>query len=133
MRITIELDGRPPTANAERRGSGSHWAKRAASTSSWRERAQLRGIEARRAMRIAPHAHTIEVTAQQLSKDRRWLQDIGACAPAVKACIDGLVDARIVANDTPEHLTRLSYIGPDICGRDGLRLIIDLTPIEAAA
>lgn len=34
---------------------------------------------------------------------------------------------RLIPDDTPQHLTRLTFIPPDICGYDALRLTITTT------
>ena len=65
------------------------------------------------------------ITATPLHKDRRSPQDVAACAPAVKAGIDGLVDAGVLPDDGPEHLVRITFLPPDVCGRDGLRLLVE--------
>jgi hypothetical protein len=122
--ITIEIPGRPVTANKQR-GKHSHWSQSAADTGQFRFHASVVMRNAMKAHRVKPgDIACIEVEARQLSKDGRWLQDLGACFPAVKAAIDGLVDARLIPDDTPQYLTRLSFIPPDICGRDALRLTI---------
>lgn len=72
-----------------------------------------------------PTLERATITVTPLHRDRRSPQDVGACAPAAKAIIDGLVDARVLPDDGPEHLVSLTFLPPDICGRDGLRLRID--------
>lgn len=37
-------------------------------------------------------------------------QDLGACHPAAKAAIDGLVDAGGIPDDDPEHVWELTFI-----------------------
>jgi hypothetical protein len=39
-------------------------------------------------------------------------QDVGACNPAVKAAIDGLVDAGILPDDSPEFVRSLVFLPP---------------------
>lgn len=37
----------------------------------------------------------------------------------------GLVDAGVLPDDGPAHLVRLTFLPPDICGHDGLRLTVE--------
>ncbi len=75
--------------------------------------------------RKVPALGRISVTAEPLHKDRRSPQDVAACAPAVKAAIDGLVDAGVVEDDSPEFVTSVRFLPPVVCGVDGLRLIVE--------
>lgn len=70
------------------------------------------------------HIHQVRIEATPLHKDGRSPQDIGACAPHVKAAIDGLVDAGLIPDDNPKHLTLLTFDPPRVCGIDGLELRI---------
>lgn len=119
---TLELDGRPPSANKQR--GRNHRMETARETSSWRTRARVRYTDARNKGKAPSAVHAVSVTACQMSQDRRWLQDIGACMPAVKAVIDGFVDGGLIPDDTPEHLRALTFLPPDICGRNGLRVVV---------
>jgi len=38
------------------------------------------------------------------------LADPGAHAPVAKACVDGLVDAKVLVNDTGEYVTSIKYL-----------------------
>jgi hypothetical protein len=53
----------------------------------------------------------ISVTAEPHQKGGR-LQDVGACNPAVKAAIDGLVDAGILPDDSSEYVRSLIFLQP---------------------
>ena len=75
----------------------------------------------------------VTITVTPLHKDRRSPQDVGACAAACKPAIDGLVDAGVMPDDSPEHLRLLSFTPPDVCGHDGLRLVIEGTYLEEHA
>tara|TARA_R110002020_G_scaffold50348_3_gene142339 strand:- start:66 stop:377 length:312 start_codon:yes stop_codon:yes gene_type:complete len=72
-----------------------------------------------------PKCSAIRVFATPLAKDRRWQQDVGACFPAVKAAIDGLVDAGILPDDSPQFVQALTFFPTEIGEIDGLRLIIE--------
>lgn len=131
MNWTIELPGRPPTVNAERKGTRA-WHETRALTRQWRFAASM--IWRDRSRHGHPkHLDAISITARQLSKDRRWLQDLGACMPAVKAAIDGLVDAGLIDDDTSTHVVGLTFLPPLVVGRDGLQLTITPATQEVAA
>lgn len=72
-----------------------------------------------------PALEQASITVTPLHKDRRSPQDVGACAAAAKACIDGLVDAGVLPDDSPAHLVRLTFLPPDVCGLDGIRLLVE--------
>jgi hypothetical protein len=57
------------------------------------------------------------------------LQDVAACNPAVKAAIDGLVDAGIVPDDSPAYLRSVEFLAP-MKGRDALTLYVYGEPKE---
>ncbi len=75
-----------------------------------------------------PRLDAIEVTVVPYLATRRGLQDVGGCLPAAKAAIDGLVDARVLADDTPDHLVSLTFKTPIIGKGDALELVIAETP-----
>jgi hypothetical protein len=58
--------------------------------------------------------------ATPMMKNRAGLQDTGGCFPAVKAAIDGLVDAGLLPNDGPAVVKRLTFNAPVIGFRDAL-------------
>jgi hypothetical protein len=64
------------------------------------------------------------VVAQPLVRNRRSLPDVGACYPAVKAAVDGIVDAGVLADDDAEHLLALTFLPCEVVGKDGLRITI---------
>ena len=108
----LEFDKRPWTTNAER--AGNRW-ERASLTKEWREAfAWLAKAEQ------IPAMSWISVTVEPHQKGGR-LQDVGACNPAVKAAIDGLVDAGILPDDSPEYVRSLIFLPPQ---RDKNSLVI---------
>jgi len=118
MVYLLELHGeRPWTSNAERRW---HHMERAAKTRDTRE---AFGWMAK--IQHVPALAAIEVYATPLAKDRRWRQDVGACFPAVKAAIDGLVDAGVLPDDNPQFVRALTFYPAEIGDMDGLRLQIE--------
>ena len=112
----LEDTERPWTANAER---GWHHYKRAQVVRDARERwAWLAKIE------HIPALARISIEATPLRVNARSMPDVAACYPAVKAAIDGLVDAGVVEDDNPFHVTRITFRAPEVANRDGLRLRI---------
>lgn len=117
----IQDDARPWTANAER---GWHYLKRAQMVRDARERWSWLAVEA-----DIPRLERISVEATPFRKDKRAMPDVAACYPAVKAAIDGLVDACIIADDDPERLSKIVFHSPEVIGSEGLRLLIIEEPI----
>jgi hypothetical protein len=81
-----------------------HWAEKARLTRAWRNAAKLfaeradlpKGLE-----RVHITAHIIKTTSRQY--------DVHNLMPTLKACVDGLVDYGLIADDTNDRLT-----GPDL-------------------
>ena len=114
IEFTLELNQKPWTTNTER---STNRYKIGGFTSQWR------GAFAwlAKSQKIPP-MKWIEVTAEPHQKFGR-LQDIGACNPAVKAAIDGLVDAGVLPDDSSEYMQRLTFLPPQR-DKDSLVLII---------
>lgn len=117
---TLELPGRPVSLNSERR---EHWSLRAAATKVWRDAGW---VEAR-ILQIPP----LDVIGLAIHVDQSGrLQDTVNCYPSVKAVVDGLVDAKVIADDTPEHVRFMVFEAPVRCkpGRDKLTItVMELT------
>ena len=114
---TLEDHGaRPLTTNRVARLHRHQWANH---TRQVRETWAWLALQAR-----VPRLTAAVITATPLHANRRSPQDVAACAPEVKAAVDGLVDAGVLDDDDPEHLLELAFRPPDICGSDGLRLRI---------
>lgn len=105
---------RPWTTNAERRGN--RW-QRAANTSEWRE---LFGWLAR--CRPIPTLTNASIRVRLVQKGR--LQDTAACHPAIKAAIDGLVDGKVLVDDTGQHVTEIIFHAPVRGKHDETTIII---------
>lgn len=102
--ISLAFDGRPPLLNAER---SRHWRDHRATTAAWRSEA---------ALRYAGYAHEgqlaqVKVDVWQVVT-KGALPDTGACFPAVKAIIDGAVDAGLLPHDGPEVVRHLAFWSP---------------------
>lgn len=117
--ITLRVDLRPWTANAAR--SASHWSVVARKTAQWRE-AWCAEARARSVPALGPTV----ITATPFLRDGRGRQDVAGCFPAVKAAIDGLVDAGVWPDDTPEHVVELRF-RPPVRGQ-GDALELELAP-----
>jgi hypothetical protein len=112
----LQDNEKPWTVNAERTW---HYHKRAKLVRECRERFVWLALEAK-----IGKLDRIKVAAIPLAKDRRGIQDVAACLPAVKAAVDGLVDAQVIVDDDPTHLVSLAFYGTQVTGNGGLRLVI---------
>lgn len=65
---------------------------------------------------------SIIVEAWPIHSNGRSPQDVGACYPAVKAAIDGFVDAELIPDDDAYHLFAIIMHAPLTGEQDGLRL-----------
>jgi hypothetical protein len=128
--ITItSIGGRPLTVNAIVNLHRMQWANK---TKEIREEFMLRACAERHALGVRSEKaalrptwfEAINIEATPLHRDRRSPQDVAACAPHVKAAIDGIVDAGIIEDDDATHLHSITFRPPCICGEDGLRLVI---------
>lgn len=110
--ITVPL----PTwgMNLER---SEHWRVHRARTREYRTTACLLA----RAARI-PTLDRVAIEITPIGPSRTGDVAFG-CAPAAKAAIDGLVDARVLPDDTPKHVTFVGF-HPKITGAAGLHLLI---------
>ncbi len=102
----LTYHARPWTLNAERRGGTGHYG-RAKLTREWRE--------AFRVLALAEHIpplSTLVVHAHPFYRTARSLPDTAACVGSVKAAIDGLVDAGVIAEDGPAVVRRVTFHAP---------------------
>ena len=101
--IEFRIAKRPWTLNAERRGS-THWSATRALTAEWRQWFWVLGAQSRARFTTA-HVE-VDVTM------KAPLQDTGNCYASVKAALDGLVDARVLPDDTPAHVLSIKFNAP---------------------
>jgi hypothetical protein len=114
----LEIHGRRPTTlNQERKTN--NWGRRATDTKWWREQFCAAAAEAG-----IPEHEAICISVIPLHKNGRSPQDTGACFPAAKAAIDGLVDAGVIEDDTAKQVVQIDFHAPLVDGVDGLRLMI---------
>lgn len=110
----LEFNQRPWTTNAER--AGNRW-ERASLVKTWRQAFELLA----KSEKIPPMSW-ISVTVEPYQKGGRF-QDVGACNPAVKAAVDGIVDAGILPDDSPQYVRSLIFLPPKR-GKDSLVIYI---------
>lgn len=111
MLYTIPLTFTKPPLNMNQR---MHWAQKAKITKAIRHEAMVRC----RAARIRKSKHiTVQLHYQPRDNRRRDADNI---APTLKALCDGVVDAGVVPDDTPDYMTKIMpTIHPAIKGQDG--------------
>lgn len=123
---TLIFDERPWTSNAQ-----SSRRSRIDDVDRWRHAFHGLALEQK-----VPRLDRIAVEAQPIFRTRASMQDVAACHPATKAAIDGLVDARVVPNDTPTHVPVVSFLEPLVDPtrrRDALALTVTELPSRIEA
>ena len=101
---TLTYHARPWSLNVER--AGNRW-KRAEMISEWREAFRVLAI----AEHITPLT-TLVVHAHPFYRTGRSIPDTAACVGSVKAAIDGLVDAGVLTDDTPDIVRTVTFHAP---------------------
>jgi len=104
-RWTLVFPRRPLSLNDERK---KHWSQRAKDATEWRTEAAWLAREQR-----IPAGGKILITVEVWQSGR--LQDVANCYPSVKAAIDGIVDAGVIPDDTPEYLDSITFVAPKRC------------------
>ena len=119
---TLRYEKRPWTLNSERQGGygkqkgGGGKFGRAARTKEWRAKfAEL-------AKDLAP-LRTAGITVLPEVRNN-VMPDTGACIGAVKAAIDGLVDAGVLPDDGPRYVRSLLFLAPVVTGVDALVICV---------
>jgi crossover junction endodeoxyribonuclease RusA len=112
----LELAGRPITANAHRR---LHWRARARYDRQVREDFMLLALAAK-----IPCLAQVRIVAAPTVR-RAPFADPAACAPAVKAAIDGIVDAGVIPDDTGQFVVDVIFHPPAKGERDALVVIVE--------
>jgi crossover junction endodeoxyribonuclease RusA len=106
-----------------------HWRKKAQKTKAWREAAFDAAL---REHGIPPGPFPSEVHFEmEMSTNRR--RDAMNLYPTIKACVDGMVDAFLWPDDTPEwvHTNEPTFV---VVGRNQgpLTVTVTITPREVA-
>lgn len=113
--------GRPLTLNAERR---LHHMARAKAAREVQEAFYWLGLKAGMPKPIkGPVMVTVMVANRE---SRRWIQDVDACHPTVKAALDGLVKGGFLSEDDPDRVASITYVRPELgARRDALVLRVE--------
>jgi crossover junction endodeoxyribonuclease RusA len=93
-----------------------HYRKVAKLVKWWRGRAEV----ASRGLALV--GGPVDVVVHVYLKGKRS-QDCGACYPTVKAIIDGIVDAGVLLDDTPEHVASIRMDAPVLGARSDLVMV----------
>lgn len=115
MSLTLERPQLPLTLNVSRQKG--EWSLR-------KELADWRAWAAREADGVPALVGPVSVSVVHLRKNRAAIPDVGAPILAVKAVIDGLVDAGVLPEDGPDVVRRLVFDAPEIVGYHGLRVTV---------
>lgn len=97
----VVVEGKVITLNTER---DMHRYARADFTKEWRYAAKVMTLKAK-----VPKMAAIDV---EVLPRVRYHQDVGSAFPTSKAIIDGIVDARVIPNDTAKFVRRLTFLPP---------------------
>ena len=117
---TLAYRSRPLTAN---RANRANRYARAAAVALWREAFWGLALEAKVA-----RCQRVRITARAHLRGLRSI-DTDACAPSVKAAIDGLVDARVIPDDGPGHVEAVLLLPPVLgAERDEFTITIEEGP-----
>lgn len=122
--LVIERDKLPVVLNAAKRSKGIWLIQK--ELAEWRKWATAFAAD------MEPLAYPLDVTVEHLRKNRGSMPDTGAPILAVKAVIDGLVEAGLLPDDGPDVVRRLIFEPPVIVGYQGLRLTLTPALVPAA-
>ena len=121
MTWRIVVEGIPPTPNRSRR---QHWAQNGATAASWRMKAQNAAHECiDEHGGVIPHLDKVRMVLWVCPKTRNRRDPDNALA-ACKPCIDGLVDAGILRDDSFDVVQELvvrRYMSPS-----GARIVFEI-------
>ena len=116
-RIFIGHLGRPPNLNIERQGNRY---KRHDVVTAWREAA----AKAWANLALPPRTDRVTVCAQPHYRTYASRPDTGACLPAVKAALDGIVDTGYLSDDNPDYVMLLCLGAPVMASDHGDGLMV---------
>jgi hypothetical protein len=121
LAITVRCgDERPPTMNQFLAGS---WWDHSPITARWRHAAAI-ACQRKLARCQDRPAPPLQVTVKPWYRDRRSWPDVAAQLPAVKACIDGCVDAGLLPDDTDDLIARLIFETAGVDPEHGPSLVL---------
>lgn len=78
-----------------------------------------------RKARLPKGVDEILVTAHPIVRRGTTRADAAACAPTVKAAIDGLVDHGFIPDDGPDHVRGVMFVAPAFGDADRLVLVLE--------
>lgn len=102
--VSLTYCDTPLLMNAERR---MHHHQRAAEMKKWRHAFTV--------LALTNHLRPLEAAGIEVDHTvghKRTMPDAGACFPAVKAAVDGLVDAGVLPDDGPRYVRWLRFNAP---------------------
>lgn len=119
--VTIEIICEVWTVNRER---NMHWAK----VNDLVQRARFATKILAMQQKI-PNLGRVSILAEPRQGPYGPDADPGAHEPVIKACVDGLRDARVLTNDTPEFVATIESLPPVRVKKGGTGLKLVLTPV----
>lgn len=102
-----------------------HWRQTAELTKTWRYAAFVRAIAAQRRGELDTHTGPVEITATIHRATTRGRSDAPNWWPTVKACIDALVDASVLVDDSDRYIRRTSFVPGAVVKGGQLTLTIE--------
>jgi hypothetical protein len=72
----------------------------------------------------------VRVVVRHYRSHRGAMPDTGAPILAVKAPIDGVVEAGLLPNDKPETVRKLTFLAPEVTGKHGLGVVFVELPVD---
>lgn len=114
----------PPPGPLMSLNDRQHWAVRARATKAWRTAAYFAAVQ--HGPKDKPLSRSVITVALPVQARRR--RDPHNYAPTLKACIDGMVDADLWPDDTPEYVATAEpvlHLGSEV--------IVTITPTTEEA
>jgi hypothetical protein len=115
--VRLRHDEKPLTLNVARQQDSGQWALR-------KELSKWRRVGCELAGKHEPLTAPVRVVVHHYRPNRASIPDTGAPILAVKAMIDGAVDAGLLPNDRPETVRKLTFLAPEITGSHGLAVVL---------
>lgn len=117
-RFVVRHDERPFTMNQTRQWS---WHVHRRVIADWRADWKILGLSV-----PLPRMECVRIYATPIRRRRAGRgQDVGACMPAVKAAIDGLIDMGMCVDDNDSHVVEIRMMPGRLGKLDGLELVIE--------
>jgi hypothetical protein len=117
--VRLHHDEMPVTLNVAKQEQGQ-WKLRK-ELAKWRKIGKDRATGAVRMS--GPMSPPVRVVVHHYRMHRGSMPDTGAPILAVKAVIDGAVEAGLLPNDKPETVRKLTFLAPEVTGKHGLEVV----------